>query len=97
MNKIVSDSKHSTYLFLSAKQHAQSLGCVRLFVTSRTVAPQAPLSMGILQARILEWVAISSSRGSSQIGIKLMSLSSPALAGRFFTTALLGNPFITIS
>ena len=27
---------------------------------------KAPLSMGILQARILEWVAISSSRGSSQ-------------------------------
>ena len=28
--------------------------------------PQAPLSMGIFQARILEWVAISFSRGSSQ-------------------------------
>ena len=26
---------------------------------------QAPLSMGILQARMLEWVAISFSRGSS--------------------------------
>ena len=30
--------------------------------------PQAPLSVGILQARILEWVTISSSRGSSQTG-----------------------------
>ena len=30
-----------------------------------TAAHQAPLSMGILQARILEWVAISFSRGSS--------------------------------
>ena len=30
------------------------------------VAHQAPLSMGILQTRILEWVAISSSKGSSQ-------------------------------
>ena len=28
-----------------------------------TVALQAPLSMGILQARMLEWVAMSSSRG----------------------------------
>jgi len=27
-----------------------------------TVAGQAPLSMGILQARILKWVAMSSSR-----------------------------------
>ena len=31
-----------------------------------TVAHQAPLSMGILQARIPKWVAMSSSRGSSQ-------------------------------
>ena len=30
------------------------------------VACQAPLSMGILQARILEWVAMPSSRASSQ-------------------------------
>ena len=35
-------------------------------MTTWTVACQAPLSMGILQARILRWVAISSSRGSSQ-------------------------------
>jgi len=39
---------------------------VQFFVTLWTVARQAPLSMGILQARILEWVAISSSRGSSE-------------------------------
>ena len=30
-----------------------------------TVAHQAPLSTGILQARALEWVAMPSSRGSS--------------------------------
>ena len=39
---------------------------VLLFATLYMVALQAPLSMGILQARILEWVAMSSSRGSSQ-------------------------------
>ena len=44
----------------------KSLSPVRLFVTPWTVARQAPLSMGILQARILEWVAMPSSRGSSQ-------------------------------
>ena len=37
---------------------------------------------GIFQARILEWIAISYHQG-----IKSMSLASPALAGRFFTTA----------
>ena len=31
-----------------------------------TVARKAPLSMGILQARILTWVAMPSSRGSYQ-------------------------------
>ena len=43
--------------------------CVCLFGTPGTVAPlQAPLSMGILQARILEWVAMPFSRRSSQAG-----------------------------
>ena len=42
---------------------------------------------GILQARILEWVCMPSSRGSSNPGIKPMSLMSPKLAGRFFTTS----------
>ena len=32
-----------------------------------TIACQAPLSMQILQARILEWVAMHSSRGYSQL------------------------------
>ena len=39
---------------------------VPLFVTLYTVAHSAPLSMGIFQARILEWVAISSSRRFSR-------------------------------
>jgi len=38
---------------------------LQLFATPWTVSCQAPLSMGILQTRILEWAAISSSRGSS--------------------------------
>ena len=45
---------------------AVSLSHVRFFATPWTVACQGPLSMGILQARILEWVAMPSSRGSSQ-------------------------------
>ena len=35
-------------------------------MTPRTVAHQALLSMGILQAGMLEWIAIASSKGSSQ-------------------------------
>ena len=42
---------------------------------------------GILQAKILEWAAIfSSSRDLPDPGTQLLSLTSPALAGRFFTT-----------
>ena len=41
----------------------------------------------IFQARMLEWVAMTSSRGSSQPGIKPMSLMSSALVGRFITTS----------
>ena len=42
---------------------------------------------GILQARILEWVAMSFYRGSARPRIEPMSFMSPALAGRFFTTS----------
>ena len=41
-----------------------------LLTTPCSVACQAPSSMGILQARILEWVAMPSSRGFSNPGIK---------------------------
>ena len=54
-------------------QCAWSLSRVQLFVTPWSVARQAPLSMGIHQARILEWVAVPSSRGSSQPGMEARS------------------------
>ena len=54
--------------------------------TPWTVARQAPLSMGILQARTLEWVPCPSPGDLPNPGIEPSSLRSPALAGRFFTT-----------
>ena len=42
---------------------------------------------GILRARLLMWVANSSSRGSAQPRDRTESLTSPAPAGRFFTTS----------
>ena len=42
---------------------------------------------GMLQARILEWVAMPSSRGSSRPRGRTLSLMSPALADGFFTTS----------
>ena len=61
------------------------------FVTPWTISLPGSSARGIFQARILEWVAISCSRGSSPgkihgIRDQAMSLASPALAGGFFTT-----------
>ena len=42
---------------------AQSLSCVQLFATPRIVAHQAPLPVVILQAKILQQVAISLLQG----------------------------------
>ena len=52
---------------------------------------------GILQARTLEWVAMPSSRGPSDPGIKPVCPATPALAGRFFTAEPLGKPHASFS
>ena len=57
-----------------------------------TVAHQAPLSMGIIQARILEWVAIPFSRGSSQPRDKTHVSH---ITGRFFTIWTTREPMNT--
>ena len=50
--------------------------------TPWTVVCQAPLSMGILQARTLERLAMPSSRGSSQLRDQTLA---SRIAGGFFT------------
>ena len=66
---------------------------VPLFATSWTVACQAPLSLGILQARILEWVAMPFSRGSSQ---PQNGTQIPCIAGKFFTVRATSRKIIAI-
>ena len=51
---------------------------------------------GIFQARVLEWVAISTPGDLPDPGIELMSPASPAMAGRFFTTAPPGKPLYAL-
>ena len=68
--------------------------CVRVHAQS-CLAPCDPIDRhppgssvhGIIQARVLEWVAISYSGELPDAGIKPVSLASPAWVGRFFTTA----------
>ena len=60
--------------------HAKLLhSCLNLW-NSMDGSPPGSSVHGILQARILEWVAMPSSRGSSQPGFEPVSLMSPALA-----------------
>ena len=65
---------------------ASSLQSWRTLCDPMDYSPPSSSVHGILQARILEWVALPSSKGSSNSGIEPMSLMSPALAGEFFTT-----------
>ena len=62
-----------------------------LLVTPWTVAHQAPLSMEILQARILEWVAMPSPRGCSQPKDRTQASH---IAGEFFTWILVNFNYI---
>ena len=54
------------YMMCMQSRTVSCFSCAQLSATLWTVAHQAPLSMGILQARVLEWVAAPSSRASSQ-------------------------------
>ena len=72
----------------TSKREFSSAMCVlvvQLFLTLRNSTEYSlPASVhGILQARILEWVAISSSRGSSSLRNQIQVFH---IAGRFFTT-----------
>ena len=62
-----------------------SQSCLTLYYP-RDRSPPGASVCGIFQLRTLEWVSISFSRGSSQPRVQTMSLASPALTGRFFTS-----------
>ena len=64
---------------------ANSLQSCPTLCSSVDCSPPGSSVHGLFQARILEWVAMPSSRGSPDSGIKRAFLISPALAGRFFT------------
>ena len=77
--------RESAVLPRVGEQGCAVLGLVSVLsesATPWTVARQAPLSMGILQARILGRVAMPSSRGSSRPRDQTQV---PCTAGAFFT------------
>ena len=66
-----------------ARVHARAQLCL-ILCDAMDWRPPGSSVRGILQARILEWVAISSHRGTS---LPRIEPASPALADGFFTTA----------
>jgi len=55
-------------------------------------SPSSSSVHGILQARILRWVAILSPRRSSRFRDQTLGSVSPALASGFFITSATGRP-----
>ena len=66
--------------------HTQLTSHVQFFVTLWTVAHQAPLSMGFSRQEYWSGLSHPPPGDLPDPGIKPVSLMSPALAGRFFTT-----------
>ena len=65
--------------------------CVLLFATRWTIARQAPLSMGFSRQEYWHGLPFPLPGGLPNPGIKPMSLTYPALAGRFFTTSAISE------
>ena len=94
-------STRKTYIIKSSVcMCAQLLSHVRFFAIPWAVAlyMQAPLSTGILEARILGWVAMPSSRGSSQASSPvLQTVSLPSeLPGKLKFMSQKGHKFIKL-
>ena len=70
----------------------QSLSHIHLFCDSMDCSPPGSSVHGIFQARILEWVAISSSRLSCQFRDQTHISSISSLAEGFFTSKPPGKP-----
>ena len=68
--------------------HAQLLSHAQLFVTPRTVAYRAPLSMGFSRQEYWSGLPFPPPGDLPDPGIEPMSLTSPALADGFFTTSM---------
>ena len=60
---------------------------VQLFMTLQTTVYQAPLSMGFSRQESWSGLPYPSPGDLSDPGIEPVSLTSPALAGRFFTSS----------
>jgi len=85
--------QHSPLVDLCVR--AKSLSCARLFATLWTLAKQAPLSMGFSQQGYWSGLPWPPPGDLPDLGIKLVSRMSPALAGGSLPLASPGKPWWT--
>ena len=76
-------------MYSSTQGHAQLFSCVQLFETPWTTTCQAPLSMGFSRQEYWSGLPCPSPEDCTHPRIEF---TSPALAGRFFTSELPGRP-----
>ena len=74
-------------MHLGGEVKVKLLSRVRLFVTPRTVACQAPLFMGFSRQEYLSGLPCLPPGDLLDPGIKPVFVASPALVGEFFTTS----------
>ena len=89
------DIEPVSYIFCIGRQVLASPPCAQLYSTlcdPKDCSLQGSSVHGIFQARILEWVAISYFRGSSQPRDQTLFSCVSYIAGGFFTTEPLGKP-----
>ena len=80
--------------FYHAFVHAKLLQSCPALCNPMDCSPPGSSVSGILQARILEWVDMPSSRGSSWLRDQNHISCGSCTAGRFFITELPGKPYI---
>ena len=83
----ISSAPH-TFPLRTVWVHTKSLQLCPTLCDPMDCSPPGSSVHGILQARILEWAAISSSKGIFLTQGLNAILMSPALAGKFFTTSV---------
>ena len=94
MRLLSSECKIFNYIWICICMYAKLLQLCPTLCNPLDCSQPVSYVHWISQAKILEWVAMPSSRGSSWL--KPLSLKSPALAGAFFTTSAIWEAHIWI-
>ena len=90
LHNLCKDGNQGAHVVQAQYSHMCVLSCFShawLWETLWTVACPGSSVHGVLQARILEWVAFPPPGDPPDPGIEPTSLMSPAFTGRFFTTS----------